>query len=201
MTVGLGIRRRLLVNLNQNSSCRSADSCAYFQYFSSRVCWVCTIVNVIHVKRFQCFLVFVSTSVALRIFSSLFLRVPIFSPDWTWMNEWMDEWTRLDINVINVFQCLTITMFSLFRFYINSLAHMFTSLLARPNFSPHWTWMNEWVCWVCILKSSILVFSVFRVRISCLTHISRHFLRAPSFPPDWNELMNAKMSECAGISY
>ena len=45
--------------------------------------------NAIHVKRFQCFLVFVSTSVALRIFSFLFLRVPKFSPDWIWMKSWI----------------------------------------------------------------------------------------------------------------
>ena len=38
----------------------------------------------------------VSTSVALRVCSFLFLRVPNFSPDW--MNEWMNGWTRLDMD-------------------------------------------------------------------------------------------------------
>ena len=85
---GFGIRRRLLVNLNQNSSCRSADSCAYFP---SRVCWVCILFNVSRIKRFQCFFSFhfYINSLA-HIFLSLFASPNIFNR--LDMNEWMNEW-------------------------------------------------------------------------------------------------------------
>ena len=114
------IRRRLLVNLNQNSSCRSADSCAYF---SSRVCWVCIIFNVIHVKCFQCFsrFRFYINSLA-HIFISLFASPKIFNR--LDMNEGMNEFsTRLNEW---------------------SLAHIFLSLFASPKIFNRLD-MNDWI--------------------------------------------------------
>ena len=77
--------------------------------------------------------------IALRIFSFLFLRVPTFSTDWTWMNEWMNKFsTRLNEW---------------------SLAHIFLYLFASPKIFNRldMKWMNEWLMGSSTYCSNILV--------------------------------------------